>query len=305
MLYAQNPTQIPEVLQALQTYMDAQGDNQTGSWYALIDSAFDYNAQAEAGSPWPSVYAHGHACYFSGRVYSLTEAGPVLLPLPTMSGTTGDMGQAQLAELLQHCCGKPMLSFVCTEDANALLASWLDLHMAKTKEVGELLLRFADTRSQAVLPQILQAEQWAALTQSMHHWLTIDRQGKLLPLALATPDAPKASIPLYLSDAQLDAFVTAAEPDAMLEWMTATMADSIPRDMSPYRLYQGVCETLELAAQYHIDDQQDKLSLLLAAFVSIGGSNYSEALRPHLEAKAWTPGELGNFLSVQRHLFLK
>jgi hypothetical protein len=152
--FAQDGMAVSTVIDLLGEQVKAQPDLH---WAALLDAAFDY----PASEPMP-YGANGVNCYMLDDFKGLERAAPWLVPLPSC-----DADQQQLRELLRHCRGRPMLSFVASREPTVTLKeAWAKLHWICAVDDQRMLLRMADTRILPVLPRVLTPKQWAAFTQS-------------------------------------------------------------------------------------------------------------------------------------------
>ena len=116
-------------------------------WYALIDTAFDYQRSQRLG-------LEGAVSLFTPlSLQILAEVAPVLMPLNRQGDLT-----VQLSNLLAHCSARPMLSFIALETpVEHLVHAWRNVHLVKTSDDEQYLLRLADTRVQPTLAQALSA----------------------------------------------------------------------------------------------------------------------------------------------------
>lgn len=282
MYFAQDPTDIAAVLAALAPHMAARDDL---FWAALVDSAFDHGTDA------PAALYPGINCY-AGDVPldDLTGVSPRLVPIHPES--------KELAGLLGHCSGRPMLSVVAsTLPLRDLAARWLPLHWAHAPDRQRMLLRIADTRVLAGLPSILDASQWTAFAAPFAHWFYIDRSGKLAECSLPAPGPDAVPTALDLSQAQLDAFTEACEPDAALDFLADHTPDVFPASTSRAGLYAYIRGTFQLANEHHIESWTDKIALVTAELLTRGEVRRHPGLEPLLRSKAWAPGKLGEALA--------
>ena len=148
--------------------------------------------------------------------------------------------------------------------------------MVRHAELGDYLLRMADTRRLPALARILTPAQWASWTQGIHQWHIIDRTGRLRSLPLPAPNVQAASAPLVLMDAQLDALEADAEADAYIGWLRENMDDSLrPAGFTAHGLYRITRQALDLADEFAIEAPPDKIALIVQAWTSRGHSNTS------------------------------
>ncbi|WP_431478974.1 hypothetical protein [Massilia eburnea] len=173
-----------------------------------------------------------------------------------------------------------------------LSESWEPLHWITAVDHQRMLLRLADTRTLAVLPQVLKPAQWAAISGSVAQWAIIDRLGNLAPLSV--PQTEAARVPtIHLEHDQLAALLSSAEPDNVLSLLSDSMSDILPKDMSGSMRYETVADSCELARKYDVSNWSDIVSLAVAAFLSHGQTNQEESLAAYLAAKRWSVGDLG------------
>lgn len=277
--FGQDPVNIPVVLAEL--YKLASSMPQL-HWAALVDAAFDYPAAEE------SMYWNiGINCYDSGAYEGLAKAAPTLVPVDPVND------QAFVSRLLRHCHNRPMVSFLASRiELDRLRESWQDLHWITAVDRQRMLLRLADTRILATLPQTLKENQWTAFSEPIEQWVIVNRTGGLTQLDLSTPSGAKAPT-IHLEHTQLEALLSAAEPDNVLAMLTDSMPDILPMDIRDSARYRIVAQSCEMARAFDITNWTDVVSLSVAAFLSEGETNYDEALIAFLNGKQWTPGDLG------------
>lgn len=274
---------IADVMAALNAQMRKQSNLH---WAALVDGAFDYP------SAWHAPYAsEGINCYQIDTCEGLQDAAPWLMPLAS-NGTN----QALLERLLRHCSEHPMLSFVASREPTINLKKyWENLHWVSTDDGQRMLLRMADTRILPILPQVLTSTQWAAFTTPLACWLYINRYGQLVSCSLEPEETP-VSVPIRLSQLQLDRLLNAAETDAVFNLVTERMADIIPAGMNPIQLYHLIEESCLLAQAHQIEIYSDTVALAVAACLSCGQSTRNPTLLALLRARQWIAGKLAEAL---------
>ena len=177
-------------------------------WYALLDTAFDHqHAERLPLDNAINLFTPLH-------LQILEEVALVLIPLQQ---DQQDNLTDQLHRLFEHCSARPMLSFIAlATPPDQLVKSWSKVHLVKTSDDEQYLLRLADTRVQPALAQALDAEHWAAIHSPLAAWLSIDRFGSLinLPNLDAEPKLPK-----QLSDETLNALLDLAQADAIWDYL--------------------------------------------------------------------------------------
>ncbi|MFC5472406.1 DUF4123 domain-containing protein [Paraherbaspirillum soli] len=286
--YAQNPLDIESVNQQV---LGRIAKDPELHWALLIDTAFDYE-QPHA------LPLHGVNCYDGQTASGLADAAPWLLPLYA-PGEAIERTQSALQMWLKHCNRRPMLSIVASrKNAHQIAADWRQLHFVKTGDSQQFLLRFADTRVLTTLPTLLTTQQWAALSTPLMHWLTADRQGALVAVAVAPVGTGAAPAPFELSNQQVAALTDAAEADAVINHLAENMEKIIPQQIAPARFYADIVHTLALAKQYQLEHWPDKLALITAACLTLGKSNKNPALIEILLQRRWYPGRLGEAMDV-------
>jgi len=284
--FAQNPVQ-QTVGQQILALLDSTHHTGT-SWVALVDTAFDY--------PKSSFFLDGSTrnCYRSQSLRTLESTAPYLISL-----TREAIQSRMLQRLLVHCSGRPMLSFMeMKAKPDAIIEQWLPLHWAHTPDGQTLLLRLADTRTLAILPEVLQPTQWAALHAGISRWYVIDRDGQLTQLA--PPDGQiQPTSEIKLDDAQLAALIEKTEVDQMQPVTAQCMPNIVPDDWTAARFYNEASQVLALAANHDVTDWSDKLALVGAACLTDGRITTTDDLPALLQSRAWQAGQLGQWLSKQ------
>lgn len=186
-------------------------------WFALLDTAFDYEHAASLNLD--TAISLFHALHLQ----ILADVAPVLISL-----ATADDAQlfAQLQALFQHSNARPMLSFVAIHGSvHELVKAWTHLHLVKTSDGESYLLRLADTRIQPALAQALSAAHWAAITAPLAVWISMDRFGQLYSLP-ATDAVPK--VPANLSDQCLAGLLDLAQPDQIWDYLGREEPELLP-----------------------------------------------------------------------------
>jgi len=230
------------------------------NWYALLDSGFDHGRRKVrlTSATWP--------LYFQHEWGELREVSPLLITLPASDPAT-------LQRLLQHGQGRPMLSFVASLlDAEALRAAWQRCLSMATTDGQSYVLRFADTRITAALPQALSPDSWQRLSAPLEQWLIVDRSGRLqaLPVSSLGLDADEADEEedWELSDKELAALLQAAQADNLADKLHDDFSELLPE--SGAMLHSWLQRTTALLLEYHIEQAPDQLMLAVAVCCSQG-----------------------------------
>jgi hypothetical protein len=254
-------------------------------WYALVDRAFDH----ERLSPlrWP------HASEPVYRKAGMDAVSPALLSLNV---PTSDAVRVDLVRLLNHCNGRPMLSFVRTElDMASLADAWQAITRVQTQDEQTLLLRFADARVHSTLPSSLGRQNWQRLCRPLLAWYTIDRaaQWQALPVPEPLDDGQDSSelattqAPFCIDDAEFARMLDAAQPDVLIDAMAQRLPDVLP-ERNKARCHALVARACELARAHHLEGLDDQLALAVLACLS-DGELLSHPALPDLLA-AYQPG---------------
>lgn len=285
--YAQNPTNLKSVSTTLLAQIAERPDL---FWSLLIDKAFDHEQEQ-------ALPITGTNCYDNEHTTELMEVAPWLLTFYSPGQSVAAAKQV-LYRWLSHCSGRPMLSIVASkETAQKIADGWISTHFVEVSDGQKFLLRLADTRVLASLPELLTNEQWAALTSPLSLWLAIDREGELTSYSFGPAQTIPIQAPLKLSDEQVDGFVKAAESDAMIDYLADNMGDIVPHDLTPAQLYANISDTLALARQYEVTMWPDKFSMIVAACLTVGEINRDPMLIKLLNDRKWKANELGEAMA--------
>jgi len=261
------------------------------NWAALVDTAFDRHKTA---FPFPLGSLN---CYReeSGALASLRAIAPCIVPVAR------EHAVSLIADLLVHCDARPMLSFLAVPQGvgwETLIERWEPLHCAYPPDGNRLLLRFADTRSLAILPRVLEPKQWYAWSQGIVSWLIVSRRGDVQPLPLLEEKYPPVSR-LQLSDSQVSAFVEEAETDATLDFLRENHPELIPEPLTGYDYHCWALQALNTARQYGVEGFPDRATLIALNIRREGKFVEMPELLRLMEEKKWENGELGSTLLAQ------
>ena len=214
--------------------------------FALIDGVFDEQLLARRGWSRQTKYS----LYEGTDLEEFGAAAPHLLEAPVEI----DERERWLREIISACEGKPMLSFL----ASVLSAPELCLHfrpylIARSEDLTEWPLRWADTR---VLPEILaviKPEYCEQLMSPLHAWWSIRRDGSLVVWkgTTASQRSPVGFDKIPLSDREFSELVDRAEADAVLANIHDTHTDLLRR-YTPSECHARVAEHLLVASEHGI-----------------------------------------------------
>ncbi|QNA90180.1 DUF4123 domain-containing protein [Massilia sp. Dwa41.01b] len=253
------------------------------NWAALIDTAFDYGQHTTGLNFRPAIN-----CYDFPELEGLKAAAPCLYAL-----SSGDDLRAKITGLIRHCQGRPMLSFIgATESLDEINTRWRAMHMVSVIDAHEMLLRFADTRVLSYLPHVLTPYQWATFCGPVSVWMYFDRSGRSVTCDI--PELHYGQEKASIKKEQLEEFLDASHPDALMNLIAESMCDILPPHSlasERYRMIKGACE---LAKRCKVNDGADVLALAVAAYLTAGRSNFDKKLELLLQERAWPTKSLGD-----------
>jgi hypothetical protein len=265
------------------------------TWIALVDTAFDH----EKGG-FPLFGPTRVNCYRSIiSLESLQAAAPCLIALEA------DKWAEQAQALIAHRGTRPMLSFLAVVQgvaSNDLVEQWRALHWASSPDGDKYLLRFADTRSLACLPEILSPEQWRAWCRGVAEWQYFDREGELA--ALTSPEASeRVARNTRLDSEQFARLTEQALPDTVLDFIDSQEPGHIPANMPRSRVYRLTEKTLKKMRQAGIDHNDiwgaDGAVLTVFTLKTDGKLLEAPELEGFLHAGQWESGHIREALEKE------
>jgi len=266
--------------------------NPDAKWYALVDLAFDHERRNQLR--WK--YARTPLYRKSG----LESISPTLLAVRTPSETATEK---DLLNLLQHCKGRPMLSFVCAaREQTGLADEWQNIVKVQTQDEQPFLLRFADTRVCMTLQRSLHITTWRRVCQPISDWYVIDRSG--MWLALHVTDQVKESDvlvppvepgPFSIDTEELSRLLHASQPDMLIDFMADHVPEILP-SQNKAALYEWVAQACLLSNQYGLERLDDQLAMATATCISDGELLKNPNLVKLLTERRWHDGALGDAL---------
>lgn len=266
MYFAVNKSSADLLSQAL---MCVQANPSGGRWFALLDKAFDHGSKSTLR--WP----HQTEAIYKGTD-DIEAMSPTLLALSTHSS---DVLAQEMARLLRHCQGRPMLSFVQTTlEMTDLATAWQDVKWVHTEDGQRFLLRLADTRVLSSFAQALQPHNWERICKPLLAWHIVDRVGALQPLktpmcVLNQAETPKPHEPLgafQINDKELASLLDAAQPDVLINALFEQIPDVLPTGPEQAKVHAWVRQACDLAAQRGLDALGDQLALAATACLTEG-----------------------------------
>lgn len=283
------PNFTDELLHAFEL---AKRHNGKLSLYALIDTSFEY-ANPRAGRPiWKGQEA---SLYQGSGLDALLNASPCLFKL----ADDENLARVQMRRLLDHCSGKPMLSFIASEfDSSALVQTFKDFLEVKSVDKQQFVLRFADARILAGLDSILQGNNTYGWRRGIAHWWLPNRQGRLSQLpdhACNEDDNARTITGLALSQDAFNQLVDDGETDAVLDAIfdqnPAVLEEALPSEN--YFLVQRL---LAQTARFEIKNFPDVVMFCTTALFTSEYFYSHPRFKEVLGLKAWPAGELGTAL---------
>ena len=246
-----------------------QGNPTGGRWFALLDKAFDHDIRT------PLRWPHQSEAIYKGAG-DIEAVSPTLLALSTHAT---EAAAQEMAHLLRHCQGRPMLSFVQTTlDMSDLAAAWHDVKWVRTDDGLRFLLRLADTRVLSSLADALQPHNWKRICKPLQAWQIVDRTGGLQPLTLPMgapngAEEPKHDEPVeafQINDKELALLLDAAQPDVLINTLFEQVPDVLPTDADQAKVHAWVRQACDLATVYGLDATGDQLALAATACLTEG-----------------------------------
>jgi hypothetical protein len=285
MYFAVNKPSTDLLSQAL---MCVQANPSDGRWFALLDKAFDHGSKSTMR--WP----HQTEAIYKGS-HDIEAISPTLLAL---SPHSSDALAQEMARLLRHCQGRPMLSFVQTTlEMSELTTAWQDVKWVHTEDGQRFLLRLADTRVLSSLAQDLQPHNWERLCKPLLAWHIVDRVGSLQPLnmPMAVPNGAETPKPheslgaFQINDKELALLLDAAQPDVLINALFEQIPDVLPTGADQAKVHAWVRQACDLAVQHGLDASGDQLALAATACLTEGRALAYPAL-PGMLAR-YQPGQ--------------
>jgi Domain of unknown function (DUF4123) len=243
--------------------------NEGGTWYVLMDTAFDYEARALHWSHavWP--------LYHRDEWTQMASVSPVILEL-----SHGDSA---------------MLSFLQSKNtAQQLCDHWQPYLCVTAADEEEFVLRFADTRICESLPKALVPEHWVRLTAPLNEWIIVNRTGQPQRLPLSDPNAVPASSlreSITLSAEEFERLLQFGQPDTLLNALHENFEEFLPQKARA-TTYEQMVKVCLLAQAHRIEAFPDQLALGAAVLVSDGQLLDDEKLLPWLTERDWVDGQL-------------
>lgn len=284
MYFASDASHTATVCTALIEKIRAQPER---NWLALVDGAFDH------GRPGPSLPNEHYPLYDCDGLSDLLAASPFLLVL-----TAHDEAQlrVELVNLIRHRKERPMLSFIGTSASAFSVNENLRLFAnARTDDDQEFLLRFADTRVLAGLPDALRQVYWDGMTCLLSDWIVIGRDGTPQALPLNANRAPFKD-GFQLSPAEFGRLASNSEPDAVIDAIAESNPEALPEG-SRAAIYDKVVASCSFAEKHQVRAFPDLVALTYLALLNDGKGFRNPKLSDMLLRSQWAAGSLINELA--------
>lgn len=270
-----------------------------GRWFALLDKAFDHGRRSTLR--WP----HQTEAIYKGTD-DIEAISPTLLAL---SPHSSEALVQDVARLLRHCQGRPMLSFVQTTlEMSELASAWQDVKWVHTEDAQRFLLRLADTRVLSSLAQTLKPHNWERICKPLQAWQFVDRVGDLQPLRmpLAVQDEGETPEPVdvfQINDKELALLLDAAQPDVLINTLSEQAPDVLPTGPDQAKVYEWVRRACDLAVQHGLDATSDQLALAATVCLTEGklldDSGLPSLLAEHLPEQTSLAEQLAELFSIE------
>lgn len=252
-----SPDLLPQVVSCI------QGSPANTRWFALVDKAFDHDRRA------PLRWPHRIEPLYRGPE-GVTMLSPTLFEIRS---DASDNLQREIARLVQHCQGRPMLSFVQTTlGLNELADAWQDVKWLHTEDQQRFLLRLADTRVLSSLPDCLQSHNWAHVCAPLMAWHVVNRAGHLQPLKMPEPVEGRIepAKPFQIDDKELALLLDAAQPDVLINTLFEQVPDMLPTGQDLAKAHEWVRGACDIAYQHGLASMDDQLALAASACLTGG-----------------------------------
>lgn len=264
------------------------------NWFALVDGAFDHGLRKLS---WRTekfqIYDNGT------NLAALIEVSPYFVALPDPDQT--DFAD-QLRRLLQHCKGRPMLSFLSSEStAKTLRTQWQSCLMPPTAGDDEpYLLRLADTRVLPALASLPDKALWQALTYNIDQWWFIDRTGDLQALQVEATEKSistrrDGTLPLELSHKNLLHLLSYGQADSVVDAIAEQLPELLP-ERHRAQFHEHVARACALAERKQVEAFPDVMALAVASELTQGEILNDQRVLTLLAARKWADGQLSDAL---------
>lgn len=263
-------------------------------WFALVDGAFDHEKRALS---WRTEKVQIYDT--DTNLAALMEVSPYLVALPAPDQT--DFAD-QLRRLLQHCKGRPMLSFLSIESAaQTLRKQWQSCLMLPTADDDEpYLLRLADTRVLPALASLQDKALWQALTHTIDQWWFIDRTGDLQALQVEANEKSisirsDGALPLELSHKNLRYLLSCGQADSVVDAIAEQLPEMLP-ERHRAQFHEHVARACALAERQQVEAFPDVMALAVASELTQGEILNDRRVLTRLAERKWADGQLSDAL---------
>ncbi|WP_293936382.1 DUF4123 domain-containing protein [Iodobacter sp.] len=234
-------------------------------WFVLIDAAFDAKKISKLTQSFStSLYEHS-------SLEEYAELSPILVPMSRI------IEFGIWPKLLAICNSRPMLSFIkTTKNIEELKNHFQYVHHAISGH-KKWILRFADTRTIALLFANLDKKQKELLFKPMQSWLWPDRAGNYLMYTNnKTGEIWEKGVAeeLELSDQQFADFIDQSAPDVLLRQLSEQFPDLLEK-YSPEKSYQLSSIAIKESKEIGFENNQNS-TLSLAVLWLICGENLAK-----------------------------
>ncbi len=237
--------------------------------HALIDAAFDPDLRTTLFNE-PNTRDHLLCLYEGTPLAGLEECAPFLWTLQ----------RADVADLLQRCDRRPMLSFI----QGPLHLRQLQQHLsrfirARTPDGLQFPLRLADTMALKDIVAVLGKTVESEVTSGFFAWQLIERDGSLRTwrgtAKAGDADArspPASTFSVDISDAQFSQMVDSGEAD-LLVCEAVAWAPRLALEHSAVLLHSNAVREIRAMDAAGVKNPQERLAWLLQAFTREGSTS--------------------------------
>lgn len=249
-------------------------------WMALVDGAFDVGVKRplDVGERFP--------VFKFDNMHEMMMASPFLIDL-----ADGESVRHRVFALAKHRAERPMLSFIGSRSPVPKVRQHLQQFVEVTADDGqEFILRFADTRILATLPDCLLPASWDGFSRMAQEWVYIDRQGGLVEVALKDGGAD-VPLPLTLSATEVSQLIEKGEPDAVINVLANDHIELLPLAGRTH-FYSRIAAICAFAKRLKVDAFPDVVALAIFYIATGTDPAASEEVLALMRSRQWQTGRL-------------
>lgn len=276
MYFAVDAASVPDITAKL---VELFQTSPKANWTAVVDRAFDHGRAPYTYPGFPE------ALYACDELDALMEVSPLLIPLGIGEP---DALHDCLWDLVEHCSGRPMLSFVASpKTAEELVPNWQKCTRVMTSDGQKMMLRFTDTRVLPSLQDTLDKDSWAALTHELDVWWYIDRAGNLASVKPAKTDQP-SRFPILVDKREINRLLDWSFADAVIDAMSADIRPTTNKAA----FFNQIAAVCKFAREKEIEVFPDVVALGEFDTQEEGRGLSNPRLLKLVAERAWKPSEM-------------